>query len=241
MYNNAVSTVLFKFEESNLSIGGVAVYRNFVGILVGEGVLLLGLILGWRLFNRVELLGTGSVVTLLMVFTLYSFRDPERIVPEGEDIVLSPADGRVVRVGEVSSFPYFKGRAKIVSVYLSPWDVHVNRVPVSGEVVFVDYRPGRFYPAFNRKASERNECTVVGIAGTMGRVYVKQIAGMVARRIVCRLRVGDRVHKGERFGMITFGSRVEVFLPRYVTLRVSVGERVKGGESIIGEVVTRGT
>ncbi len=219
-----------------MPIGRMAVYRDSLGILLGEGKLLIVEILGWRLFGRTELFGVGGVFILLMVFTLYLFRDPERCIPAGEGIVVSPADGRVAYVGEVSSLPFFEGPTQVVSIYLSLWDVHVNRIPVSGEVTFLDYRPGHFYPAFNRKASERNEHSVVGIAGTMGKVFIKQIAGMVARRIVCRLRRGDVVRLGERFGMIKLGSRVEVFLPPRVILKVSVGDRIKGGESIIGEV-----
>ena len=190
--------------------------------------------MGWGIFRVKELLLVQGVVILLMGVTVYFFRDPERKIPEGKGVVVSPADGRVVDVREVSDLPFFGGPAKVVTIYLALWNVHVNRVPVSGEVVFLERRPGRFGPAFRRQASERNEQTLVGIQGEGGRVFVKQVAGMLARRIVCRLGLEDRVRRGERFGMIKFGSRVEVFLPVSADIRLSVGSRVRGGESVVG-------
>lgn len=209
-------------------------FREAAGIFVGEGVLWVGLMMGWGIFRVKELLLVQGVVILLMGVTVYFFRDPERKIPEGKGVVVSPADGRVVDVREVSDLPFFGGPAKVVTIYLALWNVHVNRVPVSGEVVFLERRPGRFGPAFRRQASERNEQTLVGIQGEGGRVFVKQVAGMLARRIVCRLGLEDRVRRGERFGMIKFGSRVEVFLPVSADIRLSVGSRVRGGESVVG-------
>lgn len=211
-------------------------YRESTNILVVEGTLMMGLVLGWKVFNLEWLLFALCVFFILMAFTLYFFRDPERRVPRGEGFIVSPADGRVVHVAELSSIPFFEGRAKVVTIYLSFWDVHINRVPISGEVTFLNYQSGRFHPAFQPQASERNEHAIIGIEGKIGGVFVKQIAGMLARRIVCRLKIGDRVRQGERYGMIKFGSRVEVYLPSSVVLRVSEGDQMRGGESIIGVV-----
>ena len=193
-------------------------------------------VLGWKVFNLEWMLVALCVLFILMAFTLYFFRDPERQLPRGEGFIVSPADGRIVRVAELSSIPFFEGRAKLVTIYLSFWDVHINRVPISGEVTSLNYQSGHFHPAYQPQASERNEHAIIGIEGEIGRVFVKQIAGMLARRIVCRLKIGDRVRQGERYGMIKFGSRVEVYLPSSVVLRVSEGDQMRGGESIIGVV-----
>jgi len=209
-------------------------YRDSFKILIGEGMVLLCLALAWRFLHVGGLLIVGSVWIFLMILTLRFFRDPDRRVPRGEGLIVSPADGRVVYVGESALLPFVEGRVKEIAIYLSPWDVHVNRIPISGKVICIDYHPGRFFPAFKRKASERNEYNVIGIEGKIGTIFLKQIAGVVARRIVCQVHLGDRVWQGERFGIITFGSRVELYLPFSVTLRVMEGDRVKAGESIIG-------
>lgn len=210
-------------------------YKESLNILFAEGILLIGTISAGRLFGLWELLAAGGIVTILIVFTLYFFRDPERETPSDKGIIVSPADGRIISVKEMSS-PFSNGRVTKVAIYLSLWNVHINRIPVSGKVTMVNYKPGRFYPAFEPKASERNEHTIVGIKGKAGLFYIKQIAGIVARRIVCRLRAGDEVSLGERFGMIKFGSRVELYLPLSIEIRVSEGDKVKAGESIIGVI-----
>jgi len=211
------------------------VYKESLNILFAEGILLIGTISAWKLFGSWELLAAGGIVTILIVFTLYFFRDPERETPGDKGIIVSPADGRIINVEEMPS-PFSNGRVTKVAIYLSLWDVHINRIPVSGKVTMVNYKPGDFYPAFEPKASEKNEHTVVGIKAKAGLFYIKQIAGMVARRIVCRLRVGDEVSLGERFGMIKFGSRVELYIPLSIEIRVSEGNKVKAGESIIGVI-----
>jgi phosphatidylserine decarboxylase len=177
----------------------------------------------------------GSVFVLLLLFTLYFFRDPERVIPEGADRIVSPADGKVVEITECQEPDFIGGKAIQVAIFLSVWDVHVNRIPVDGRVAFLEYRKGEFRKAYLAEASEFNERMEIGIEGPRGKFLVKQIAGILARRIVCRVRKGDPVTRGDRFGMIKFGSRTELFLPTSVRLRVTVGEQVHGGETIIGD------
>jgi phosphatidylserine decarboxylase len=160
------------------------------------------------------------------------FRDPDRTAPAVPDAVLSPADGRVVDVVRVQD--PFVGDAFRVSIFLSPLDVHVNRAPIAGLVVARRYEPGRFLAAYRSDASERNERCVLHLQGEKVRVAVTQIAGVLARRIVCRVGPGDKLEAGERFGLIRFGSRTDLIVPRDTQIQVHVGERVRGGESVIG-------
>ena len=154
------------------------------------------------------------------------FRDPERRVPGGAGVVVSPADGKVVLVEETPE-------SLRIAIFLSVFDVHVNRSPVAGEVGPVTHRAGRFLAAFDPRASSENEQTEVPVRTPGGTVVVRQIAGLIARRIVCRVREGDRLEAGERFGLIRFGSRTELLLPVGSTAAVRVGERVRGGASIV--------
>jgi len=172
---------------------------------------------------------------LFALFSLWFFRNPGRTSPAGAGIVVSPADGKIVISGDCPAGRYTPAPGKQVSIFMSPLDVHVNRAPVSGRVASVRYHPGEFHVASVDKASLANEQNGVTIETPEGRkvVYV-QIAGMVARRIVCDLKEGDAVRQGERVGMIRFGSRVDVFLPAGAQLRVSKGDRVRAGETVIG-------
>jgi phosphatidylserine decarboxylase len=177
------------------------------------------------------LLGLG-----ILVFTLNFFRDPDRTTPDVKGGVISPADGKVVRIDEVEENEYFNGKAKIVCVFMSPLNVHVNRFPVTGEVDFFRYIPGEFLVAFDDKSSERNERTMIGINTGDFRVMFKQIAGFVARRIVCPVEVGDSAQVGERFGMIRFGSRVDVFVPIDAEIQVQLDQIVTAGETVLAVV-----
>jgi len=178
----------------------------------------------------------GLVSAALLFFTLYFFRDPDRVFSGSDRAVLSPADGRVVEIAEVKDAPFLGGGALKGSIFLSVWDVHVNRIPIDGTVRLLEYRKGEFLRAYLKDASERNERMAVGIESRHGRFLVHQIAGVLARRIVCRLKPGDAVLRGARFGMIKFGSRTELFCPPSVKLRVSIGDKVKAGTTIIGEL-----
>lgn len=179
----------------------------------------------------VILLLTALAVALL-IFTVQFFRDPERTPPNLPNIVVSPADGKVVLVKEVEH-DFFNGKAKMVSVFMSPINVHVNRNPISGKVTHVKYIEGQYIAAFDHNAGERNERTEIGIENGRIKVFFKQISGFVARRIICDLKEGDEVKIGERFGMIKFGSRVDIFLPTNVELNVKVGDTATAGETII--------
>ena len=165
-------------------------------------------------------------------FVLYFFRDPERTVP-AEDVVVSPADGKVVDVRQVDLDGQ---RTWKISIFLSLFDVHVNRAPVSGTIQGLRYQPGRFRIASRPEASLENEQNTVTIQGDRWTVTFRQIAGLLARRIVFRKKVGDRVERGERVGLIKFGSRVDVFLPREIPPLVQVGDRVKGGSSVLAHL-----
>ncbi|MGH7898521.1 MAG: phosphatidylserine decarboxylase family protein [Candidatus Binatia bacterium] len=187
-----------------------------------------------------DLLGFWWLGLFLLLATLAVasfFRDPEREVPAGGDLVVSPADGKVVAVESgcsPESLPDEKLRR--VSIFMSPADVHVNRVPRSGTVVSVKHTPGRFVAAYRDHASLENERNEVAVRDDKGRPIVfVQIAGLLARRIICRLTPGQAVRQGERFGLIMFGSRVDVYLPESAILRVRVGDRVRAGSGVIAE------
>ena len=170
---------------------------------------------------------------LLAGFIAFFFRDPERIPPEGENLVVAGGDGWVVSV-EPEDDPWLGQGGTRVSVFLSIFDVHVNRIPAAGTVERVDYRPGRFGLAWRPKTSQQNEHTVICIKTPESKMVVKQIAGFVARRIICRLNGGDKVGIGDRFGLIRFGSRVDHILPASATVEVTTGTRVRAGVTVIG-------
>lgn len=184
---------------------------------------------GWRV-------GLFSLLALTLIFTFNFFRDPERNVPEGKDSIISPADGKVVLIKEVEEPEYLKTRGTQVSIFMSPLNVHVNRFPLSGRVAYFRHIPGEFMVAFDDKSSDRNERTHIGIESGNVRVFMKQIAGFVARRIVAPLKVGDEAVAGERFGMIRFGSRVDVIVPSGSTVKVRLGDKSVAGETILATV-----
>ena len=179
-----------------------------------------------------------AVSVLLFGFVLYFFRDPVRTLPEGlkDNEIISPADGKVMMIEEIEENTFLKSKAKLVGIFLSPLNVHVNRIPVSGKVEYCQHIKGGYIVAFDHKSSQRNERTEIGITNPKFKILFKQIAGFVARRIVCNLRAGTNVKQGEKFGMIKFGSRVDVIMPVNSVIRVSVNQRVTGGETIIAEV-----
>jgi phosphatidylserine decarboxylase len=181
---------------------------------------------GWR--------SIGCVSLTFTLFVLFFFRDPERSVPEGKDVVVSPADGKVIVVKDIYEPDYLKQDVKQISIFLSVFNVHVNRAPCGGIVETVRYNPGRFHVASVDKASLDNEQTAVVITNGKYKVLVKQIAGLIARRIVCYAKPGDTIKTGERYGLIRFGSRVDIFLPKESELKVKVGDRIKGARDIIG-------
>jgi len=171
----------------------------------------------------------------LIVFTLNFFRDPDRTVPNKDKIVVSPADGRVLFVKDVLDDKFLNSKAKMVSIFMSPLNVHVNRIPISGKVEYVKYIKGDYIAAFEDKASERNERNEIGITSAAGKVLFTQIAGFVARRIISDLKVGDSVNIGNRFGMIKFGSRVDIIVPVDWQVKVKKDDNVTAGETILFE------
>jgi phosphatidylserine decarboxylase len=178
------------------------------------------------------LLSVAAVLLLVACFMAYFFRDPERAAPPERSVIVSPADGRVTLVGKLS--PEDSDSPTLVSIFLSPLDVHINRAPISGTVLDVTYTKGRFKPATSDSASLVNEQNALTIQGEGMTIVCKQIAGVLARRIVCWKKPGDRVEMGERFGLIKFGSRTDLVMPSGVEVLVSAGERVRGGVTVIG-------
>jgi len=176
-----------------------------------------------------------AVVALIFLFNFYFFRDPQRSIPTGDDLILSPADGKVVLIEEVEETEFLKEKVTRVSIFLSVFDVHVNRIPVTGKVSYLKYLEGKFFVAFADKASEENEQSIIGIEHARGKVLFKQIAGIIARRIVYHLNIGDQVSAGQRFGLIRYGSRVDVYFPKNTTIRVKLNDMVTGGETVLGE------
>lgn len=168
---------------------------------------------------------------VLSAFFLFFFRDPERHPPAGDHLVLSPADARVMVAGETVWPGAPPGEWQVISMFLSPMDVHINRMPVGGKVTRVEYHPGKFLPAYKKEAGELNEWTEVWIDRPGGAVVARQIVGILARRIVCRAEVGDVVKAGDRYGVMKFGSRMDLFLPRTATILVKAGDKVVGGET----------
>jgi phosphatidylserine decarboxylase len=197
-------------------VAGVLGIVGLVGAAAGHPLALLPLVLG-------------------VGFCLYFFRDPERVPPPGEGLLVSPADGRVLEVVAEREELFLQAPALRMSIFMSPLDVHVNRSPVGGGVALVRHTAGKFRAAFKDKASLDNERNAVVLESGGRRYVVVQIAGAVARRIICWRRPGDRVARGERFGMIMFGSRVDLFLPPEVHPRVASGDRVRAGHTVIAE------
>jgi len=177
----------------------------------------------------------GIVLAGFAAFFIFFFRDPERQVPStlGDEDVLAPADGRVLVAGDVIPDGAPPGAWKQVSIFLSPMDVHVNRVPVSGRVTRVTLTPGQFLPAYRHDAGGKNERSEIWIDHRGQTIVTRQIVGMLARRVVCRLADGDDVRAGQRLGIMKFGSRMDIFLPHDATIAVPVGAVVRGGETVI--------
>ncbi len=169
----------------------------------------------------------------LTIFMVFFFRDPERKAPEGERLFVSPADGKVILIKDVYEKEYLKSDTKEISIFMSPLNVHVNRAPCDGKVSVVKHSPGKFMAAYKNDASIKNENIVMVLDVGKNRVLVRQVAGFLARRAVCKAKVGDTLRHGERYGIIKFGSRLDVYLPKVVEVTVKLGEKVKAGETVI--------
>jgi phosphatidylserine decarboxylase len=178
----------------------------------------------------------GAFFLLLAAAFVFFFRDPARKIPEDERLVLSPADGKVLRVDTLPSHPDLPGPVTRVCIFLSLFDVHLTRAPLTGTVRRIDYHPGKLFPAYRDEAGELNESNSLLIHGEKFPVSLKQIVGVAARRIKCFVRADDRVVRGQKIGLMYFGSRVEVCLPPGTTIKAGVGQKVRAGESVIAEV-----
>ena len=191
----------------------------FLGALVTKGIVL-------------------KVLTVLgiffILFSIYFFRDPERQIPAGKNLIVSPADGKVILIEQIQENEILKTTVQKVSIFMSVFDVHVNRIPIDGNVTYFNYQKGKFHQAFKDDASYENERTIIVIENEKIKLLFMQIAGILARRIVCRIREGFNVKQGDRFGMIKFGSRVDVLLPMGVKLNIKLNQKVKAGTTIIG-------
>jgi phosphatidylserine decarboxylase len=177
-----------------------------------------------------------AVPVVLVLFMLFFFRDPERVISGDKDIFVSPADGKVIVIKDVFEDRYLKADARQISIFMSPFNVHVNRSPVDGTVTDVIHTRGDFKAAYKDSASASNENTVMILDSSYGKIVVRQVAGFIARRIVCRIKPGDKLVTGQRYGIIKFSSRVDIFLPKGVKTAVSLGDSVKAGETIIARI-----
>ena len=209
---------------------GIPVAKEGIPFIVIGGILTLG---AWTMGG----IWSTYLLGFLTLFTTWFFRNPARMIPQGEHVVVSPGDGTVVAVESEFEHRYLKEQSVRISIFLNVFDVHINRMPVGGSVENMVYQPGRFMVANHPEASVGNEQNAIMLCRSDGvKVLCVQIAGLIARRIVSWVVPGDRVEKGERFGLIRFGSRMDVYLPQASTIRVQIGSKVKGGSSILAEV-----
>ncbi|MHC4458961.1 MAG: phosphatidylserine decarboxylase family protein [Planctomycetota bacterium] len=189
------------------------------------------------LFALLGLTALGLIGILLTLFVILFFRDPDRVIPNSKGLVVSPADGKVIAVRIVDRSPYYEGAALKISIFMSVFNVHINRMPCEGQITKINYHPGKFFAANLDKASKDNERNAVFLeTPEQKKICTVQIAGLVARRIICYLKDGDSVVRGQRFGLICFGSRVDVYIPPDATLIAAVGDGVKAGTSVLGEL-----
>ena len=173
---------------------------------------------------------------VITVFMVYFFRDPEREIPEGEGLFVSPADGKIILIKDVFEKEHLKADVKEISIFMSPFNVHVNRTPCDGKIKNIQHNKGKFMAAYKDQASFKNENIEMTLETKYGDILVRQVAGYVARRAVCRANTGDSLKRGERYGIIKFSSRLDVYLPKNTEIKVKLGDRVKAGETVIGVI-----
>ncbi len=208
---------------------------GYINVAIISIISLILFVVSYFVGNYYFRIGLAGITLLFLVFTLYFFRDPDRQTPKLDNVIVSPADGKVLLIKKVESNKYVSGEAWQVSVFMSPLNVHVNRIPIDGTVELINYVKGEYLVAFHDKADERNERCEFGILSKFGKVFYTQVAGFVARRIVYELNEFDTVKMGNRFGMIKFGSRVDIVVSTDWELIVKENDIVKAGESIIFE------
>ncbi|MEL0337551.1 MAG: phosphatidylserine decarboxylase family protein [bacterium] len=206
--------------------GNIIIYPLFFILVISFGIDFI--------FSYKYLFFINIFLLVSFIFCLNFFRDPKRILPTDENCIVSPADGKIIKIKEFED-PETKEKLKLVSIFLSVFNVHANRMPVDGLIKSVDYIKGDFLAAFDHKASEQNERTEISIETRFGSMVVKQIAGLVARRILCYAKENEKMSAGDRLGFIKFGSRTDIILPDKVTLNVELDQKVYGGQTIIGK------
>ena len=204
-------------------------------IIAYTGILLLAMIILLCFWPQPYLFILTALVGVLFIFHFFFFRDPQREIPQGDKLVLAPADGQIIAIDEVEEPLFFKEKARRVAIFMTVFNVHINRLPVSGKVENIIYNKGEYLSAFKEDAARKNERNAIALNSAHGKVLFTQIAGLIARRIVCHLKPGDQVRAGERFGMIKYSSRVDVYLPLSAKINVQLKQWVKGGSSILGE------
>ena len=205
--------------------GNIIIYPLFFILVISFGIDFI--------FSVEYLLFVNMFLLVSFIFCLNFFRDPKRIVPKDKNCIVSPADGKIIKIKEFED-PETKEKLRLVSIFLSVFNVHSNRMPVDGVIKNVDYIKGDFLAAFDHKASEQNERTEISIEARFGSMVVKQIAGLVARRILCYAKKDEKMLIGDRLGFIRFGSRTDIILPNDVILNVELDQKVYGGQTIIG-------
>jgi len=203
---------------------------NILGLITG-----LSALLSYYFSNSVLLFLIFAIVMILFLFSLNFFRDPVRTVPSNPQAVVSPADGKIVKIEKIND-PETGQDATLISIFLNVFNVHANRMPISGEFKSVLHRNGKFLAAFDHAASEVNEQTIIIIKNKYGTFKVKQIAGLIARRILCYAEAGKEMQKGDRLGYIMFGSRTDLILPSNINVQVKLGQKVCGTQTVIGEI-----
>ena len=210
------------------------IFGSLLIAVIVSAFLLRDLVLGISDFSFYFFLFTSCFFLGLTIFMAFFFRDPERITPEDKGVFVSPADGKVILIKDVYEKDYLHAESKEISIFMSLFDVHVNRAPCDGKVSLIKHSSGKFLVAHKDAASMENENTVMLLEGKDEKILVRQVAGYLARRIVCKVKVDDVLKRGERYGMIKFGSRLDVYLPKNAEIKVKLGDKVKAGETIIG-------
>jgi phosphatidylserine decarboxylase len=200
-------------------------------------IFLLLSVAGYILSYWQAIFGQVSIIfTFITLFLVYFFRDPNRQTEENDNLIYSPADGEVIEIKEVSEDKFIKAQAMVIKIFMTPLDVHVQRAPIKGRIGYLEYKKGKFMPANLDKASEENEQNLIGLENNRVRVLVKQIAGLLARRIVWWVNMQQGISQGERIGMIKLGSQVDIYVPMNIAIKVKVKEKVKAGLTVLGEI-----
>lgn len=210
--------------------------EGYSNIAVAGAVSLVLLIVGLSLTGFIAVV-LFVAAGLLLCFILFFFRDPDRNIPDDPNLILAPADGKIVSIKEIQEDTYIKGRAHQISIFLSVVDVHVNRLPAAGQVEYLQYHPGKYLMAWDEKASTQNERTDFGLQHESGKkIFFRQITGFLARRIVYHIKKDDEVQAGKRFGMMKFGSRMDVLIPAHINVEVQEGDKTTGGETVLARI-----